>query len=350
MTNYSKKKGLPPGSLVFTGKVRSKKVSIDLIEYSQDKYLHKKIDKLKDIEYNPDSKSIYWLNISGLHDTDIIEESGNMFGINMLVLEDILNTNQRPKTDFYDNYIFVTLKTLDYNNKSKKIDNHQISIILGKNYVITYLEKSDDLFDPLKSRIEVSNSKIRSFGSDYLSYAVIDIVVDNYFILLEKLGLEIESFEESLIDKFDKNTINQIYILKRENLVLRNSIWPLREAVSQLERVESTLISDKTEIFFRDLYDHTIQIIDNVEVYRDILSGLIDLYLSGISNKTNEVMKVLTIISTIFIPLTFIVGLYGMNFNYMPELSWRWGYITIWAIMVSITVFMIIFIRKRKWL
>ncbi|MDR2010588.1 MAG: magnesium/cobalt transporter CorA [Bacteroidales bacterium] len=348
MSSYSKKRGLPPGSLVFTGTKKTSEISIEEIEYNQTNYSRKEIKNIKNINYSAGSDNIYWININGLHETNIIESIGNIFSINALTLEDILNLQQRPKTEIFGDYIYITLKMLTYNGDS--IDNEQISIVLGKNYVITFQEKPGDIFDPLRLRIQSQSGKIRSSGSDYLAYALIDIVVDNYFVLLEKLNSEIEVFEENLIYSFEKETLTQIYRLKRENLVMRNSIWPVRELISQLERSESDLLNDRIQIYFRDLYDHTIQVIDTAEVSREILSGLIDLYLSGISNKTNEVMKVLTIISTIFIPLTFIVGLYGMNFKFMPELSWKWGYIAVWAIMLLITFFMIIYIKRKKWL
>jgi magnesium transporter len=237
---------------------------------------------------------------------------------------------------------------LRYNGES--VDNEQISIVLGRNYVVTFQEKPGNIFEPLRSRMESINGKIRSLGADYLAYTLMDIIVDNYFVLLENFGSQIDTYEEDLIDKFEKETLTQIYRLKRESLTVRNSIWPVRGIISQLERSDSYLLDSTTHVYFRDLYDHTIQILDNIEVSREVLTGLIDLYLSGISNKTNEVMKVLTIISTIFIPLTFIVGLYGMNFKFMPELSWEWGYPIVCIILLLITISMIIYFKRKKWL
>jgi magnesium transporter len=225
-----------------------------------------------------------------------------------------------------------------------------VSIVAGSNYLISFQEKTGDVFEPLRKRIKTASGKIRTLGSDYLLYAILDIIIDNYFILLEHLGDEVEKYETELIVNANKDILNRIYYLKRENLLLRNAVWPVRELVLQFEKTDSPLIKKKNIIYFRDLYDHTIQVIDNVEIYRDLLSGLIELYYTGTSNKTNEVMKVLTIISTIFIPLTFIAGIYGMNFKYMPELEWHWAYFSVWGLMIVIFILMIWYFKQKKWL
>lgn len=344
------KVGLPPGSLVFSGTERSHNISIEHIAYSTNKYFEEAINSIKDIEVSPDSDNIHWINLNGVHNTEVIKDIGEKFNIHKLILEDVLNTHQRPKADFYNEHIFVVLKMLVYDKDSQSIDSEQVSIVAGSNYLISFQEKAGDVFDPLRKRIESSSGKIRTLGTDYLLFAIMDIIVDNYFILLENLGDEVEKYETELIDNANKDILNRIYYLKRENLLLRNAVWPVRELVSQFEKTDSPLIKKKNIIYYRDLYDHTIQVIDNVEIYRDLLSGLIELYYTNTGNKTNEVMKVLTIISTIFIPLTFIAGIYGMNFKYMPELEWHWAYFSVWGLMIVIFILMIWYFKQKKWL
>ncbi|MDD3741140.1 MAG: magnesium/cobalt transporter CorA [Bacteroidales bacterium] len=341
--------GLPPGSLIFNGIERKHDISIEHIAYSPDEYFEESIDSIGKIDLASDSGKIHWINLNGVHDTNMIKNIGEKFNIHKLVLEDVLNTHQRPKVDFYDEHIFAVIKMLVYNKEDKSVDSEQVSIVAGSNYLISFQEKSGDVFDPLRKRLQSASGKIRTLGSDYLLYAILDIIIDNYFILLESLGEEVEKYETDLIDNANKDILNRIYYLKRENLLLRNAVWPVRELVLQFEKTDSPLIKKKNIIYFRDLYDHTIQVIDNVEIYRDLLSGLIELYYTNTGNKTNEVMKVLTIISTIFIPLTFIAGIYGMNFKYMPELEWHYAYFGVWGIMITLFVLMIWYFRRKKW-
>lgn len=353
MKTHSKNKtktGLPPGSLVFTGITREHQVQSELIKYSTDSYIEENYDSIDLLNISDTLNEIHWININGVHNTEIIREIGEKFNIHKLVLEDVLNTHQRPKVDFYNEHIFVVLKMLVYDKNKKSIDGEQVSIIVGKNYLISFQEKDGDVFEPLRKRIKTSSGKIRTLGTDYLLFAIMDIIVDNYFILLENLGEEVEKYETELIDNANKDILNRIYYLKRENLLLRNAVWPVRELVSQFEKTDSLLIKKKNIIYYRDLYDHTIQVIDNVEIYRDLLSGLIELYYTNTGNKTNEVMKVLTIISTIFIPLTFIAGIYGMNFKYMPELEWHWAYFGVWGLMIILFIGMMWFFKRKKWL
>jgi magnesium transporter len=242
------------------------------------------------------------------------------------------------------------MKMISWNDKNKSIETEQISLIIGQNYVLSFQEKEDDIFNPLRERIRKGKGRIRNMGSDYLAYAMLDITVDNYFLVLEGIGEHMEILEERLLQNPDKEILKEIYVFKRENLLLRKAVWPLRELISQLERSDISLIKKKTRPFLRDLYDHTIQVIDTVETNRDMTAGLLELYLSTMSNKTNEVMKVLTIIATIFIPLTFIAGVYGMNFDHMPELHWPWAYFAIMGIMGLIALGMLWYFRRIKWL
>ena len=275
---------------------------------------------------------------------------GRHYDLHPLVLEDILNTDQRPKVEDYERYLFLTLKMITYEEKEKIVHVEQVSVILGSSFVISLQESEGDVFDSVRERLRKGKGRIRKSGPDYLAYALMDAVVDNYFLVLEKIGEDIEELEEEVIRKPGPETVESIQNLKRELLYLRKSVWPLREAILSLEKGESPLIEDKTAIYLRDVYDHSIQIIDTVETFRDMVAGMLDIYLSGVSNKMNEIMKVLTIIATLFIPLTFIVGVYGMNFKYMPELEWHDAYFFVWAVMIAIAVLMLFYFRKKKWL
>jgi len=265
-------------------------------------------------------------------------------------MEDIANTDQRPKIEDFESYLFAVLKMLSYDEKEGEIIVEQLSLILGPSWVISFQENEGDVFDPIRERIRGAQGRIRKMGADYLVYALIDAVVDNYFIAIEKIGEKIEDIEDELVASPSPETLRAIHNLKRQMIVLRKSVWPLREVISRLERWESQLISKLTDIYLRDVYDHTIQVIDAIETYRDMLSGMLDIYLSSVSNRMNEVMKVLTIIATIFIPLTLVAGIYGMNFSYMPELKWDWGYPMVLSIMLAIGLVMLIYFRKKKWL
>ena len=279
------------------------------------------------------------------------KQLGERFGLHPLVVEDILNTDQRPKLEDYGEYLFVVLKSL-YHSKieSDEPEIEQISLVLGPNYVLSFQERAGDEFEPVRERIRSDKGRVRKMGADYLAYSLIDLIVDTYFIVLEKLGERMEILEEELVLNPTTETLQAIHQLKREMVFLRKSTWPLREVIGALERGESPLIQDSTSIYLRDVYDHTIQVIDAVETYRDILSGMLDIYLSSISNRMNEVMKVLTIIATVFIPLTFIAGVYGMNFQHMPELAWPWAYPLVWAVMITIAAVMVVYFQRKRWL
>lgn len=345
-----KKIGLPPGTLIHVGEKISEKVKIKVIDYSEINFEEKELEGLEACFSFKDKPTMTWLNIEGIHEVGILERLGECYGFHSLTLEDILNTEQRPKMEDHGDYIYVVLKML-HSNKDNSIVTEQISLLLGKNFVISFQEgMKRDVFDPVRERIRSGKGRIRKMGSDYLAYALLDAIVDHYFIVLEKMGEKIEYLEDELVTDPARSTLQSIHNLKREMIFLRRSVWPLREVISGLERGESPLINDTTRIFLRDIYDHTIQVIDTVETFRDMLSGMLDIYLSSISNRMNEVMKVLTIIATIFIPLTFIVGVYGMNFKYMPELEWRWGYPLAWLIMGGIVVLMLFYFRKKKWI
>ena len=293
---------------------------------------------------------VTWLDIDGVHQNEILEAIGAQANLHPLVIEDIHNTYQRPKVEDYEDYLYIVLKMISWDEDSKEILGEQVSLLLGNNFVVSFKEDPGDIFDPVRKRLREGKGRLRKMGADYLAYALLDQVVDHYFFVLENLGEQIEDLEEELITNPDASTLQTIHHLKRELIFLRKSVWPLREAISSLERGESPLFKPETLVYLRDVYDHAIQVIDTIETFRDMVSGMLDIYLSSISNRMNEVMKVLTIIATIFIPLTFIAGVYGMNFTNMPELQWPWGYFMVWGVMIVIFIGMLIFFKRKKWL
>jgi magnesium transporter len=345
-----KKAGLPPGTLVYTGEKRVEKAKISLIDYDETQFQEKEVKKVEECFPFKDTPTVTWINIDGVHELDIIEELGKHFDLHPLILEDIVNTEQRPKMEDSGSYIFIVLRMLSYDEKEKEIKSEQVSLVLGSNFVISFQEHEGDVFEPVRQRIKNGKGRIRKMGSDYLAYALVDAIVDNYFIVLEKLGEIIEDAEDELVKKPTPETLQTIHNLKRGAISLRKSVWPLREVISSLDRAETPLIHESTRIYLRDVYDHTIQVIDTIESFRDMVSGMLDIYLSSISNKMNEVMKVLTIFASIFIPLTFVAGVYGMNFASMPELTWRWGYPAVLIFMALAGITMLFYFRRKKWL
>lgn len=346
----SKKAGLPPGTLVYVGKKRDEIVKITIIDYDEKHFEEKEVKKVEECLPFKDKPTVTWINIDGIHQVDIIEAIGKHFGVHPLVLEDIVNTGQRPKMEDFGNYLFVVLKMIYYDEKEDEIKTEQVSLLISQNFVISFQEREGDVFNSIRERIRGSKGRIRKMGADYLAYALMDSVVDNYFVIIEKVGEKLEGMEEELVKNTTPETLQAIHSLKRNMIFLRKSVWPLREVIGGLERGESKLVQEPTQIYFRDVYDHTIQVMDAIETSRDMLSGMLDIYLSSVSNRMNEVMKVLTIIATIFIPLTFIAGIYGMNFQNMPELGWRWGYFAVLIVMVSIGISMLAYFKRKKWL
>jgi magnesium transporter len=344
----SVKGGLPPGTLVHIGERKTEKTRITIIDYDETQFEEKQAKRIEECFPFKDKPTVTWINIDGIHQVEIIEKLGSHFGLHPLLLEDILNTEQRPKMEDFGDYIFVVLKML-YHNEAE-IEAEQVSLIFGSNFVISLQEREGDVFDPIRERIRKGKGRIRKAGADYLAYALLDAIVDNCFLILETLGERIEDTEQQLAANPVPETLQLIRKLKKGMIFLRKAIWPLREVVSGLERCESVLIHESTGAYLRDVYDHTIQVIDTVESYRDMVSGMLDIYLSSISNKMNEVMKVLTIFAAIFIPLTFVAGIYGMNFRFMPELGWQWGYPMILIVMGSIAAGMLNYFRRKRWL
>jgi magnesium transporter len=349
VSRRSKKSGAPPGTLIHIGKEAAFDVVITRCCYDEANYIEDRDITLENLFTATNDLDVEWINFDGIHDVKMIGQIGSHFGIDTLVLEDIVNTNQRPKIEDYGDYIYIVLKLLTYNNKTDEIESEQVSIVFNSKMVFSFQEKQGDDFEPLRDRIR-KKGKIRKMGTDYLTYSLIDCIADNYFVVLEKIGDKIEKIEFEVLSSPDDNTLRKIHELKRDTLMIKKSVWPLRDVLGLMIRPENEFIRDSIIFNMRDAYDHTIEVIDTVEAYRDFMTGLLDIYLSGISSRMNEIMKVLTLISTIFIPLTFIAGLYGMNFKRIPETEWYNGYFYVLGFMVVIVFFMFVFFKKKKWL
>jgi magnesium transporter len=345
----SQKAGLPPGTLVHIGERLAEKSKIIAINYGEEEFSKVEVKTPDECASLKGKTNVCWINVTGIHEGETIEKIGQLFNLHPLLLEDIMNTDQRPKMESYDDYLFVVLKILFYDEKDKSAITEQISIVLGPDYALSFQERESNIFNPLLEHLKNGKGRIRMMGADYLIYSLIDMIIDNYFIILEKLGERVDDLEVQLITSPQTETLKSIQKLKREMIFLRRSVWPLREVINSMERGESPLIQSTTYVYLRDIYDHTIQAIDTIETYRDMLSGMLDIYLSSVSYRLNEVMKVLTIVATIFIPLTFIVGLYGMNFEYMPELKSPWGYPSVLLLMLIISLSMLYYFKRKKW-
>jgi magnesium transporter len=349
--NFGKKDskvGLAPGTLIYIGEKKVENVKIRVVSYNSETILEKELNSVEEcMAFKDQPGTNLWINVDGLDRVEVIEKLGSYFNIHPLTLEDVLNTGQRPKTDDYESYIYTVLKMMLLDMEKIVVD--QISIIIGPNYILSFMERGVDIFDPLKERLRNPASRLRKNGVDYLAYGLIDAVIDNYFLILEHFEDEIEELEDELVNNPTPETLQTIQKYKREMIVLRKSIWPLRELINGLQKAESEIIAENTQIYLRDVYDHTIRVIDSIEDFREILSSMVDIYLSSVSNKMNDIMKVLTVIATIFIPLTFIVGVYGMNFDYMPELHWGWGYPAVLLFMSLLGILMFTNFKKKGW-
>lgn len=348
---HSRKAGMEPGTIFYVGdKPVEIPVKLTLIEYTESTFEEKELENIKQCNHLTEHQTVKWLNVDGVHKSIVVEEIGQKFFLHPLLLEDVANTEQRPKFEEYENTLFILVKMLNYNAKEKRIEEEQMSLVLGPNFLITFQEdKEGDILDPLRERLRNGKQKLRKSGADYLLFCILDLIIDHYFVILEKLGDEMNELEEAITVETSYDLLRHIYKLKREMIFLRRSVWPMREMLSGLERAESDLISSHTHVYFRDIYDHSIQAIETIEMYRDMISGMLDIFLSSTSNHMNNIMKVLTTISTIFIPLTFIVGLYGMNFDFMPELHWKYGYIFVWVLMIGTVLGMFYMFKKKRW-
>jgi magnesium transporter len=345
-----RKIGAPPGTLVHMGDPSLEPITFDIVTYDVDHFSEvafgiREVDRCCGFAK---TGGVSWVNINGIHAVGHIETIGACFGLHPLVLEDILNSDHRPKLEDYGDYLFLVLK-IPFYEKEGGFRVEQVSLILGPSYVLSFQEKTGPIFDVVRERLKNGKGRSRTMGPDYLAYALIDVVVDRYFTTLESIGDDIEDLEQVLFAVPGADTLESIHQFKREMIQLRKSVWPLREMIGGLQRGDSKLVGETTRVFLRDVYDHTVQVVDTVETFRDIISGMLDLYLSGVSYRTNEVMKVLTIMSTIFIPLTFLAGIYGMNFEYMPELKWHWAYFGLLGLMLIMAMVMLVFFRIKRW-
>jgi magnesium transporter len=346
----AKKAGLPPGSLVHIGDKGTGSIHISILDYDADRLVEKEEASFGECVSYLNKPSITWINICGIDDSKTIESIGKHFGLHPLLLEDVMNTGQRSKIDNYKEMLYIVMRMLSYNTEKQEIEDEQVSIVLGKNFVISFVETDRNIFAPIRERMRNPKSRIRQRGADYLCYALIDWIVDNYFSILEQVEEKQERLEEELFRVPTPKTLIRIQRIKREISLLRKAVWPMREVISNLNRLDSPLIQDSTKIYIQDVYDHTIQVIDTIESFREVSSGMLDIYLSNISQRMNEIMKVLTVVATIFVPLTFITSLYGMNFDNMPELHWKWGYYTVISLMLGISALMLYYFRRKQWI
>lgn len=345
-----------PGTVTYIGRKESAETTLEVIDYNKESFERYMSKRPEDAFNFENEDKITWINIDGLSNTGEIEKLGKYYDLHPLILEDIVNTNQRPKIDEYQDYIFVVVKmlyfpkdTVDKTNGS--LINEHISLVLGKDYVLTFQEADGDVFEGIRERIANSKGRIRTHGADYLLFCLLDAIIDQYFEVIDSMGDRIENLEDELFQAQPNDDITfQIQELKRTILRIRRAVFPLREVLSRLEKMDTELIEDKTRNYIRDLYDHIIQVSENIDIYREMTWGLMDMYMTTISNRMNEVMKVLTIIATIFIPLTFIAGIYGMNFENMPELTWEYGYFVLLGIMFIIFLLMIYYFKRKDWI
>ena len=344
-----RKVGQPPGTLVHVGEQHSENASLTLVRYNQEQYSEQILPRVAELDRNAHTEQMLWCQVKGVHDATVVQEIGELFELHPLVMEDILNTDQRPKLEIHEHYLYIVLKAIEFDAETSAARTEQISLVLGDGFLLSLQERSNDLFQGVNNRLR-SGRRLRALRADYLAYALIDTLVDNYFLLLERFGDNVEALEEELLSNPSPATLARIHHFKREMLLLRKAVWPLREVLVSLGRDESDLVSRDTQMYIRDVYDHTIHIMDSIDTIRDLLASMLDLYISSVSNRMNEIMKVLTIFASIFMPLTFIAGIYGMNFQNMPELSMPWGYPIALGVMISIGACLAGYFRWKKWL
>lgn len=346
----SKKAGLPPGSAIHVGHRKIDKLNMSVMDYNEESFINIDCKKLEELYPYKDKETVTWINVVGLHDTEKISAIGEYFGLDALSVEDILNTSHRPSYEEFEKNIFLSFKMLSIDEIENSVITEQISFILNKNTLLSFREQEDNIFKAISQRIGEGRGVIRTKKTDYLFYRLIDTVVDNYFLVTEHISNLSENLEERVLTKPDEAVLVEIQQLKRQVIMMRKAVSPLKEAILLLQKDANPIITDGTRRYLRDVYEHLVQLNDTIETERDIVANIMELHLSGVSNRMNQVMKVLTIISTIFIPLTFLAGVYGMNFKYMPELEWRYGYLGAWALMIVIFILLIYYFKRRKWL
>lgn len=343
------KLGAPPGTLLHIGNHKQAGSAIQLLSYGPDELRETVIGDLAAFKPPAGPGQVSWLNVDGLADPAVVETLGSSYELHPLVMEDILNTDQRPKVEEYPGYLYIVLRMLQFDKDRQQIHSEQLSLVVGKDHVLSFQERPGEVFDGVRERLRAGR-RIRFMRSDYLAYAMLDAVVDHYFEMLEHISEQVERLEDQVIDAPGPDTLARMHHYKREMLLLRKAIWPLRELLSRITRDESPLISEETRPYLRDVYDHVIHVMDSVDTIRELLVSMLDLYLTSVSKRTNEIMKVLTIFASLFMPLTFIVGVYGMNFDVMPELRWVWGYPAVMLVMLLLVIGLLVLFRRRHWI
>lgn len=346
---HSKKTGLPPGTLVHTGDVKTLQITLTLFRYNAEHIEEQSISSLDEIQPSADD-SILWLNVHGLHDPKLMAEIGQRFKLHPLVLEDILNTDQRPKVDAYDDYLYLVTRFFSYDSEQMLVNSEQISIILGNRFVLSFQERPTGSFDPVRERLRANKGLLRKSGADVLAYALLDMIVDKYFVMLEQISDDCEKLEDQLLHRPSDAVLQSIHKLKRETMDLRRAVWPLREIINTLIRNEFAFFQENTILYLRDVYDHSIHFIESLESLRDLLAGMLDIYLSSISNQVNKEVRILTVVTMLFMPATLISGIFGMNFESMPLLKNHWGFWIAIAMMLLVAGGMGLHFWRRQWL
>lgn len=351
LSSAADKSGLPPGTLIHIGERHASECKISVTQYNADTLIRQEISSISELKQLRNAELITWVNVDGLSDIHIVESIGQELNIHPLVLEDILSTHQRPKLEEYDDFLYLVIKGISLNQeKNFSLQYEQISILLLANYVVTFKEKADDTFDPINNHLQNHNGRLRQLGSDYLAYVILDTVVDEYFVVEDSLDGIIDPLEDNILFNSNKEMLQTVQQIRRGLISMKRNISPLRELLATIQRADTPLLQEKTLRYYGDVYDHVLRVTDSLESYRERISAMHDIYLSSISNKLNETMKILTIFASIFIPLTFIAGIYGMNFEYMPELKWRWGYPAVWAVFIMISAGLLILFKRKKWI
>ena len=354
MARFLKKRhqsnGQSPGALIFIGQKKSDSVQIKVIDYDAENLTEQELSSIKDGAHFKSGETVTWFNINGLHDIEVIREAGQAFGLHPLVLEDILNTGQRPKIEEFEQYLFIVLKMIQYDPESEMIINEQLSMILGENFLLTFQERPGDVFEPVRERIRRNKSRIRAVGTDYLAYALLDTVVDNYIYAIELIGEKIEDLEEEVLSAHDTPVMEKINGFKRETNYLRKSIRPAKEAIFHMSRIDSPFFADQTIPFLKDLQDLISQATEAIDTYRVLLTDQLNIYNSVMANRMNDIMKVLTLFAAVFIPLTFIAGIYGTNFDYLPELHYKYSYFIFWGVLIALAGALLLFFKRKGWL
>jgi magnesium transporter len=346
----SQKVGMAPGALVHVGERRTERPDITLIEFDADALLEKRFKSVAESREFSRGKGTLWLNVHGLHEPEVMAEVGRRFNLHPLVLEDILNTDQRPKIDDYGDYLFIVARFFEYDTATATVSSDQVSIVLGADFVLTFQERPTGTFDPLRERLRGDKGQIRKLGADYLAYSLLDTLVDRYFTILEQLTERTEDIEDQLLQKSTPALLKEIHVIKRETLVMRRAVWPLREVVNSLTRADQRFFKPETQPYLRDIYDHTVHVIESLEGIRDLIAGMLDIYLSSISNRVNMEVRILTVITTLFMPAALIAGIFGMNFRHMPLIEDNAGFLIALSMMGTIALVMVTVFWRRRWL